>query len=338
MTTQGLEEELKQDYGNAAVTEVQPGSPDDPFSAANSQPNDSPPSTDEGEPKAEGASATEGTPGEPTQPSGEPSPTTEGPPEGKAPDEGDEDDDTSLTPEREQELRAKLNEEIRSELRGDEDFRSELLDEFREKELKPVQRGLDREVTSLRAQNEDLQKQYDELDRQIKESQIKDLPEEEKARIKEGWANEDRARELKRQEESLEKWHESIVARELVQDYGQYGVTFESLEQLEVGEDDDPMQVWRDHCKDQKIAFLEDPKNQKPSTEPTTTEPAPQQAPPEPSQPPPAGSRAPSDGGGSGVPPAPEQRDEGRGVDSMANNISGNGWEPAPAEFAGRRS
>lgn len=322
MGVQGLAEELKEEYGpNVSVTEDPAvGTPQDPPSDATPQGEGTPPATAEGEPTAAGAQPAAEGPGEPQPASTEPSkgddPEEDPAPESK-PDE--------ITPE-----------QAKSFQEWEERITENAVTKIREEEIPNIQRGLDNRISGLRDENTTLQSELDEANQQIREESIKTLTPEEQESMRTGWASEDKMKELDSYSQELDDWHLELAANNLLTEYSQYGVTVESLEGLDFAEGLDPVTLMTDYCKDQKIEFLE--KGATNGAKPETTEVAPataaQPSPSSPEQKPPAGSKAPSDAGGGGVPPAPVEEDEGKGIGAMGNNVADHGWETADKAFA----
>ena len=327
--TPGLAEELAKDYGpNVAVTEDPAvGTPEGSPSTATPQQDPASPPAGEAAQPVEGAPSAEGTPGEP-QPAGQV------PPAEASSEEPEEDPAVAAEP-------AQLTEEQAKGLQEMEDRISEkAVAKIREEEIPGIQRGLDRQISGLRDTNTTLQSELDDANKQIREESIKGLSEEAQADMRKGWAGEDKLKELDKYSDELDGWHLALAARELLASYSQYGVTAEDFEKLDDTEQGDLTVQWTDFCKDRKIEFLEKNPGQN-GTAPTEAAPAEaaQPAPSEASQkpPPPAGFKAASDAGGGGVPPAPVERNEGKGIGAMADNIAGDGWEPAPVAFTQSR-
>ena len=294
MTMPNLEEEIAKDLGvNVAVEEIQPGSPNDPFSA-NSAQGDPPAPSGDGGTAASGSGEEDG--GQPADPNEEPEVTVETPEATPSP-ASDE-----LTDE-EAELLAKLEEEIREQVRA--------------QEVKPIQSGLDKKIAALTAKIDADNAEITELRNQIREGQIANLSEDEQKRIREGWANEDKAKELDTFAGELVGYHDELDVIRLTNTYGQFGVTEDELLELEP----EDREVY---CLRAEVAYLK-------SGQTAKTQPAPAAKaaePPAPKKPAPAGASARSDVGSDAVPPPPSQRDDGKGLDAMANNVR-DGWETA---------
>ncbi len=312
--TPGLTKELAEEYGpNVSVTEDQTvgtskASPD----TANSQEEVTPPATAEGETPAAGASSVEGTPEESQQVSTE---TSE--------EETSEEDSTQATAE---EITPEAAQALKEWGAG---LVEEAVTKVREEEIPNVQRGLDSRITVLMEENKSMQSELDEATTKIRDASIEGLTPEEQAKMREGWANEDKSKGLDRYAGELDDMYASVMAVQLFNTYGTYGVTVAELEALEVPEGSDPVSVMTDFCKDKQIASQEERIKNGTVTTKQAPAAAAQPASSEASQPPPAGFKAPSDAGGSGVPPAPVERDEGKGEGAMGNNIAQNGWEDA---------
>ena len=313
----GLAEELAEDYGSKVSVTEDPtvGTPVEPPSDATPPGEGPPPATAEGEPTAAGA-----------QPAGEPQ--GEPQPASTASEEAD--------PPKEPAPEAPPAEITEAQAQSLKDWGESLVEEavtkVRDEEIPRIQSGLDSRIATIQDENALLQKENDDLERQIREDSIKALTPEAQEQMREGWANEDKGKTLDKLSGELDAWHIDLVAKELLTDYGQYGVTADSLRALEIPEDGDPVAVMTNFCKDAQITALEN------GSKPATTEPAPAQAaqpaPSSPPQDPPAGSKAPSDAGGGGVPPAPVEADGGKGTTAMGNNVATHGWETADKAFA----
>lgn len=321
MTMPSIAEELAKEYGaNVTVTEDPAvGTPVEDPSAATPQAEVTPPATAEGEPTAAGAPPA-------AEPTGEPQPASTEP---------SEDDDPPQDPPAPAAQPAEITEEQAQSLK---DWGASLVEEavtkVREEEIPKVQSGLDSRISSLRDENTALQAELTEATRLVREEEIKALTPEEQTKMREGWANEDKGKELDGYSQELDDWHIDLVATQLISEYGKYGVTAESLSSLEVAEGSDPVTIMTNYCKDQRIdSQAETIKNGTATTEPTPATAA-QPAPSDPEKQPPAGSKAPSDAGGGGAPPTPLEADGGKGTGPMGNNVASHGWETADKAFA----
>lgn len=299
MTMPSLEEEISQEYGSQVRVQEDPSlaaTPDSPFGSP-------PASTGEAPPQGEA-------------PPEQPGNATE-PPPGTGTEAGTQDDDLGTEDLSDDDKKAvsKLDEDVEARIRA------AAIEEFRKTEVPNIQRGFDRQIAALKDENTQLQRQQDELDKQIREERIKTLSPEEQEEMRKGWAHEDKAKELDKYADDLLAYDKALHIRELVVKYGEYGVTADDLDGMETPEEQDLF------CRDKKIEFLESgPKNQPTNgAAPSNSAPATET----PKRPAPAGASAPSDRGGGSVPPQAREPDKGRGTDAMANNISGGGWEPA---------
>ncbi len=300
--TQLAEELSEASGGKVAVQEVK-GGPDDPFSkdssaASTAEPSSPPEGASQPEPAQkppeEGQPAPQETPKAET-PEATP-PATDAPPAAETP---------PSPPQPSAEDLANLGKAI---------------DEKANQLVRPIQSGLDRRMAGIQEQLEASEKTAAEQKVQMREFQTKGLDDAQKAELERRWAWEDRDAALDEREKGLNEFHDGLEYADLLGQFGKFGVTEEQLKELPFEERETFCQKARGDYFEQQQGTAQPPSAQEPpaATQPGT--PAEQAAP--------AGASAPSDIGTGGTPPAPKERDEGKGSEAMAANI-GDGWESA---------
>lgn len=146
-----------------------------------------------------------------------------------------------------------------------------------------------------------------------------DLSDDEKAILRDKYALEDERQRLQEYDAAIETHYRAVYVAALVQDYAQFGVTGDALEQFSEPEE---MDVF---VKDKELEFYRSGQHVTtiiPSN--SATAPGAAAVPSEPAAP--AGASAPTDLGG-GAPSAPPAKpDTGLGIDSMARNLKSTPW------------
>lgn len=286
---------------------VDPGSEDDPFrqpSAAGSDPASA--TASEGAEDGEDEDDDEATDEDDVETQGDP--------------DTDDDEDDELT---EEELTA---------LEELETYLQEQAARRVEQEVVPrLQSTYDRQIAAqerqLRELREANEKRVQELTAQVREAQLNGLPEAEKARLRTEWDWEDRQRQLDTREAELTGYHNEIQKAFIVQEYSQFGLQLDDLDEFETPEEmvefarEVELEYYRLMVKnggqvaedtDEEDEDEEKPRSKKVSAKPKARVPA--------------GASAPSDGGGGPAVPEGSKFNSNTGPSAMAENIK-NGWD-----------
>ncbi len=160
----------------------------------------------------------------------------------------------------------------------------------------------------------------DQINVELREGKLQGLSPEDQAALRKNWDLEDREKAVERYQSEVEGYHSDVEVVHLLNDYKQFGVTEEMLQEISLEE----RELFCERTRADYLAEMM--KGGQPNNGQT------QQAPP-PATPPtqqqvPAGASAPSDTGGGGIVQQPPEPDKGQGPDAMAANI-GQGWEQA---------
>jgi len=196
-----------------------------------------------------------------------------------------------------------------------------------------AQGAADRRAATLDRKLEAAQAMQKEQATQIRKLQTDGLSEEEREGVLAKYAQDDEREELNKYREELVGFHRTVYIDSLAFEFGQYGVTRDSLEQIKTPEEMELV------CERTKSAFVvEQAKNGVASPAPAapapaTPAPAPAAAPASAGVPPaavpqvPAGATAPSDVGGGSAPVEPATFNDGKSSGAMQENLSNMGWD-----------
>ena len=193
-----------------------------------------------------------------------------------------------------------------------------------QEEARARQSGQDRRINDLQQEIERGKEALRTQELQNREIMLRGLPEAEQLKLQQQWDYDDRKRELDDYASEVQGYHGDVEVAHLLYQYrGVPGVTEEALLGMAQEEREG-------FCKDRRIEQLE---AQQSGVHPDAAQPAangngtaPQSAPEAPPAAAPAGATAPSDVGGTGVPPARPQRNTEQSLDAMTENISTHGW------------
>lgn len=241
-------------------------------------------------------------------------PPPEAPPEGQPPaaeaqpPPGEE--EPELTEEEYQQFRSRLHGELKEELQEDYEGR---LQQSRADQARATE-AVQRELAAERAR-------VDSVTAELREVQIKGLPEAEQAKLRASWDLEDKTRAVDAYRTEVEGYHDDVDLVRLLTEYAEFGVTEDELKAL-------PIDERELHCEQKRAEHWE--KQAKAKGQPGTdgqTQPPAQPSPPQ--RPVPAGAHAPSDTGGGGAPEPPPQPNTEQGPAAMADNIGRrDSWQP----------
>lgn len=198
------------------------------------------------------------------------------------------------------------------------------------------------------------QEQTAQLRAQVREIQVQGLSDDERATVMARLDQEDRSDELQTWENELNSYHKGLMALSLETENADFGVNADDLMQFETPEEMEAFCLeQKATALDQRVAALTN------GAAPATTQPAQQpapvvaQAPAQPAQPSqvvapayeppagfvlvretpqaepqiPAGAVAPSDTGGGGTPPNPNELSKELGSEALKGNLGKMGWE-----------
>lgn len=153
-----------------------------------------------------------------------------------------------------------------------------------------------------------------------REGKLENLTDDEQQILREKWAIEDERRMLDAEIEVADTYFRSMYVATLIQDYAQFGVTAEDLEQLDEPEEMDAFVAEKElsyYRSGQHLTAVV-PAHQVESSAVQPVETAP------------AGAQAPTDVGGSGPSTTPAKFDESPGLDVMARNLNNLPWQSLP--------
>ena len=274
---------------------VEPGSPEDPFTARNAAP--SPSSDAEPEAKGEPVARSVGEPSSQASAAGvTPAPTSA---------EGEEDE---LSPEEQARLETVLDTRLASRI---ESARREWQSKA-DKRADDLQKQLDASVVAQKA-----------LQDSIREGQLLDLTDDEREALKAKWSLDDRKAELDEYEAAVDEMYKTMYTASILEEYAPYGVTGESLNRFEEPEQ---MEAW---CEAVKTGWEQARTAAGLSTTPaagmkaTTITGAGASG----DESVPAGVSAPSDIGGNAPAAPPPELDKTQGLDAMTRNLNNLKWE-----------
>lgn len=297
---------------NVSFIAVEPGSPEDPFSAHSSV--SSPPAV--ASPAIVPAvGATPNTPAEGPQ-----APQTQAPSPTSAPAPVSPPAPSQPAPEAETPLQKALREGNLDE------YIAGLVSQKVEPIARAQQSSYDKRINDLQQQLREAREAEIRREREGKLAN-EDLTDEEKALLREKWTLEDEKAQLAADIEEGDRYFRSMYVAGLVQEAQQFGVTAEQLEQFDEPEEMDAFvaRAELDWYKSGHHLTAQVPNNAV-QANPTGSAPAanPQVAAA------PAGASAPTDVGG-GAPAAPAAKPEqGTGIDVMARNLNNSEWVVVP--------
>lgn len=235
--------------------------------------------------------------------------------EDDAGEDADDDEGEELTPE---------------ELNALDELRAVLLEEAQNKIVPQIQSTYDKQLAAAARQIRELQQAQAtremELRNQLREAELNGLPDAEKEKMKAVWAFEDRQAALDAREQELTGYHTELLRAAYAQEYAEFGLTAEDLEEYGTPEEMDEFvrEVQLEYYK-QLAQMRQAAPAAEAAPEAATTRARPQAQ----QRKAPAGASAPSDsGGGAAVPEAPKFN-SGRGIGAMAENLRNGGWETA---------
>jgi len=194
-----------------------------------------------------------------------------------------------------------------------------------EEALRRQQSSYDRTINTLKAQLDERADQQTELAKQVRELQLNGLPQDEAAKLRDKFAEDDKKAELDAYAQELEGWHRELLTTAFVQAYGAYGVGEEQLSSCETPEAMEAL------CLEAKADYFERKANGEPLPTPTTATPTGKpagitaadvrNASTDPNASVPAGAQKPTDvGGGGPAPEAPKWRTDAS-PDALADNL-----------------
>lgn len=191
----------------------------------------------------------------------------------------------------------------------------------------------DRRVAAIERQVSAAQEEAQRAREEIRRISTQGLSDEEKARLQEKWNIEDERAKLEAFRTELVGLNKTTYIDSLLADYNQYGVTRDTLEDIESPEE---MEL---HCEQAARKTVEQRLRELESGQPQPVQPAPaaQAAQPvavqpeQPAVPPqpnvPAGALAPTDIGGGGASPEAPKFNEGQGGGAMQDNLRNMRWD-----------
>lgn len=201
--------------------------------------------------------------------------------------------------------------------------------------LRTQQSSYDRRAAVTDRQLQDARQREIDAQARVRDLETRDLTAEERATVMARYAQEDKAEELQAWEDQLVDYHRGVLTRDLIAEYGEFGVTPEVLEQVE---SPDMMEAY---CFEVKANTLEAriasgvpapapvPAVAQPPAQPgatVTAVPEPQaQAQPEPQVP--AGFNAPVYNGAGGSSAPGKEFDQSSSPEAMTKNLRNLGWD-----------
>ena len=195
-----------------------------------------------------------------------------------------------------------------------------------EEALRRQQSSYDRTISVLKGQLDERANQQTELAKQVRELQLNGLPQDEAAKLRTKFEEDDKKAELDAYAQELEGWHRELLTTAFVQAYGAYGVGEEQLSSCETPEAMEAL------CLEAKADYFERKANGEPLPAPTTATPNGKPAgitaadvrnastDPNASQVP-AGAQKPTDVGGGGPAPEGSKWRTDASPDALADNL-----------------
>lgn len=308
------------------VEVVEPGSPEDPFSGKNQQETSAPAS--EGAPQEPVVQPAEGKPEQPaTTPTTTPEPTVQVITANQTPvAEETVAPETETVPTKEEEEVVGLSPEEEEALKTLGSYFEEQNSSSVQEALSKQQSAYDKQIAAMNKTLELVKEQDAARTQQIRELETRGLSDEERVKVMEVYAQEDKTAQLVSYEQELNEYHKELMVFNLMQEFQSFGVTQESL-----AEYDNPEEM-QAHCFEQKAVFLEkkleegtQPQAQAPDTQPSPQTPEKPVEQPAPQVP--AGATAPADIGGGGMTPQEKSFATDQSPDAMKKNMQDMGWD-----------
>ena len=183
---------------------------------------------------------------------------------------------------------------------------------------------------ALRSQQSSYDKRIDALEQELgaareatlkaeREGKLEGLTEDEQQTLRDKWALEDERQQLNAEINEADVYFHSLYVAATVQEYAQYGVTAEDLEQIEEPEEIDVF------VREKELEYYRSGAHLKTEIPTRTVESSA-------AQPivAPAGAQAPTDVGGGAPSNPPAKFDESVGLDAMARNLNNLPWQSLP--------
>ena len=218
--------------------------------------------------------------------------------------------------------RGKAEEPTAEELEDANAELQRLVDERVESAKRQLQSSSDKRVDAVQKRLDELVEQNKQLQKQMKEASISELPEDEREKILAKWALDERKADLDVYADELEGMFKETYIALKADEYSDYGVTPELLARFDEPEDIDAQIEAIVAGYDRALAaagLSKDDVRLVPGSTLRTlrsgvVEPAP------------AGASAASDVGGEGAATPPAKFDQGKGVESLARNLNTLPW------------
>ena len=316
--------ELEDPVTGLPVEVVEPGSTEDPFSGKNPQATSAPAS--EGAPQEPVVQSAEGNTEQPTTTqTPTPEPVVQVVPANQAPATAQEPvapETETKSPEEETVGGLSLEEEEALKTLGS--YFEEQTSSSVQEALSKQQSNYDKQIAAMNKTIESIKEQEAQRTNQIRELETRDLSEDERKKVMDVYAQDDKTAQLLAYEQELNEFHQELLVFNLMQEFQSFGVTQESLLKF-----DNPGEM-QAYCFEQKAEFLEKKLEESSSTQQTVT-PPPVQTPEKPVEQPtpqvPPGATAPSDIGSEGATPQPKTFATEQSPDAFQKNLKDMGWD-----------